>query len=58
MKVDEVLGTKVLTEEEQWMSDMDKALKGPFFTVPKGLTREERREWAARCVAGEIEADK
>lgn len=46
-----------LQETANWEVEIEKAINEPAFTMPKGLTREQRREWVKKCANGEIEAD-
>ncbi|CAI1821600.1 Uncharacterised protein [Serratia quinivorans] len=48
-------------EEETFNFDlkrMEECLKGPFYTMPAGMTREERHKWVSDCASGMIEPDK
>lgn len=46
-----------LAETVAWESEMSQIVKEPAFTMPKGLSREQRKEWIKKCANGEIEAD-
>lgn len=37
---------------------MEECLKGPSYTMPEGLTREQRRQWVNDCASGLIAPDK
>jgi|LakMenEpi03Aug12_release.lakeMendotaPanAssembly.Ray.scaffolds.fasta_scaffold01889_41 hypothetical protein len=46
-----------LVETANWQAEIEQIIKEPSFTVPKGLTREQMRDWVRKCAEGEIEAD-
>lgn len=37
---------------------MERALAGPFWTMPAGLSREEKRQYITDCANGKIEPDR
>jgi len=46
-----------LIETVQWEVEIERLCNEPSYTMPKGMSREERREWVRKCAAGEIEPD-
>lgn len=46
-----------LQETANWQAEIEQIIKEPSFTVPKGLSREQMRDWVRKCAEGEIEAD-
>ena len=46
-----------LIETLQWEKEIEQILKEPCYTVPRGLSKEQMREWLRKCEDGEIEAD-